>query len=91
MLTSTNNSEYKKGDMVWVAIRGADQNYGYGEIEEVWYEESIDDVCFIFYDLVNGGTRIGEVKNIIEKAGVRMTAKLEESRRSFAEYLKGKW
>ena len=30
-------------------------------------------------------------KNIIEKAGARMTAKLAESRRSYAEYLKGKW
>ena len=90
MSTSTDNSEYKKGDMVWVAIRGADQNYGYGEIEDVWYEESIDDTCFTFYDLVNGGTRMGEVKNVIEKAGARMTAKLAESRRSYAEYLKGK-
>ena len=90
MSISTDNSEYKKGDMVWVAIRGADQNYGYGEIEEVWYEESINDTCFTFYDLVNGGTRMGEVKNIIEKAGARMTAKLAESRKSYAEYLKGK-
>lgn len=87
-MSSTNN--LKKGDMVWVEIKGADQSYGYGEVDSVWYENSIDEECFNFHCLVNGGYRMGYYKNIIEKPNARMTAKLAESRKDYLEAMKNK-
>ena len=26
----------KKGDMLWVELKGADQNYGFGEVITTW-------------------------------------------------------
>ena len=78
----------KKGDMLWVELKGPDQNYGYGEVEEVWFEESTKEECFGFYCLVNGGYRMGEESKIIEKPNARMTAKLLQSRKDYSEALK---
>lgn len=90
MSSSISNKEYKKGDMVWAEIQGADQNYGYGEIDITWYEKSINDICFNFHCLVNGGYRMSTFKKIIKKPTARMTAKYAESRREFAEIMKSK-
>ena len=68
----------KKGDMVWVKIKGPQQDYGFGEVEEVWVEEKKE--LFTFYCLVNGGLRIGIYSNIIPKPTTRMVAKLSAER-----------
>lgn len=88
--TSKNNEGYKKGDMVWAELKGADQNYGYGEIDFVWFEESIQETCFNFHCLVNGGYRMSSETKIIKKPTARMTAKLAESRKDFLEAMKSK-
>lgn len=80
----------KKGDMIWVELKGADQNYGHGEVVENWFEKSISDECFNFYCLVNGGYRMGRVANLIEKPNARMTSKLFQSRKEFNEIIKEK-
>jgi hypothetical protein len=90
MSHSINNEEYKKGDMVWSELKGPDQNYGYGEIDRIWYEESINDTCFNFHCLVNGGYRMSSFKKIIKKPTARMTAKLAESRKDYMEMMKNK-
>lgn len=75
--------------MLWVEIKGAAQNYGYGEVVRAWHEEDIGTV-FEFHCLVNGGLRMGYEKNIINKPGARMQSKLAEERRGLNEVLKGK-
>ena len=86
----SSTSEVKKGDMIWVEVKGADQNYGYGEVDYVWFEEKINELCFNLQCLVNGGYRMGYCKNIIEKPTARMTAKLAESRKDYLEAMKNK-
>ena len=31
--------DIKIGDMLWVELKGPDQNFGYGEVFEVWKDE----------------------------------------------------
>lgn len=82
--------EIRPGDMLWVELKGADQNYGYGEVIKVWEDEKTNDKYFDFYCLVNGGFRIGNIKNIIEKPNLRMENKLLQSRRDYREVMKEK-
>ena len=86
------NTPVKSGDMIWVKLKGPSNEYGYGEVEKVWYEESIKDYCFLFYCLVNGGTRLGEYSKVIEKPNNRMQNKYITSRKdyneAFREFLK---
>lgn len=77
----------KKGDMLWVEIKGAAQNYGYGEVENVWEEPNIG-IVFEFHCLVNGGLRMGYEKNIIKRPGARMQSKYLEERKAVQEVLK---
>lgn len=77
----------KIGDSLWVEIKGAPQNYGYGEVVNVWEEPDIG-VVFEFHCLVNGGLRMGYEKNIIKKPGSRMMSKLAEERKAVQEVLK---
>ncbi len=76
------------GDMVWVELKGPDQNYGHGEVVESWYEKSIDDECFNFHCLVNGGLRMGRVSQLIKKPTARMVSKYLQSRKEFNEMMK---
>jgi len=82
------NEDLRPGDMVWVEIKGADQNYGYGEVDAVWFEESINDQCFNFHCLVNGGYRMGIKSKVIEKPNARMESKLLQSRKEYNEAMK---
>jgi hypothetical protein len=77
----------KKGDMLWVEIKGAQQNFGFGEVVESWEEEDVGWV-FQFYCMINGGLRMGYEKNIIKKPSARMHSKLAEEQRGLAEVLK---
>jgi hypothetical protein len=79
----------KKGDMLWVELKGAPQNYGYGEVVDFWDEPGIGTV-FEFHCLVNGGLRMGYEKNIINKPGARMHSKLAEERSALNKVLKEK-
>lgn len=79
----------KKGDMLWVEVKGAPQNYGYGEVVNVWEEPEIG-IVFEFHCLVNGGLRMGYEKNIINKPGARMQSKLIEERRGLDAVFKNK-
>lgn len=79
----------KKGDMLWVELKGAQQNFGYGEVVDVWEEPDIGCV-FEFHCLVNGGLRMGYEKNIINKPGARMHSKLNQERSELAKVLKDK-
>lgn len=91
MSLSANREEYRVGDMIWAELNGADQNYGHGEIAEIWFEESINEECFNFHCLINGGYRMSTVSKIIENPNVRMTNKLAESRKDYLEAMKNKW
>ena len=82
------SEDLRPGDMVWVEIKGADQNYGYGEVDAVWFEETINDQCFNFHCLVNGGYRMGIKSNVIEKPNARMESKLLQSRKEYNEAMK---
>ena len=78
----------RKGDMLWVVLKGADQNYGYGEVINVWKDEETGLEYFDFHCLVNGGLRMGYEKNIIEKPSARMHGKLAEEQKALNEILK---
>ena len=79
--------EIRVGDMLWVELKGANNNYGFGEVVEVWYEENIGH-CFNFFCQVNGGLRMGNEINVINKPNARMTSKLYEERKLSREALK---
>ena len=79
----------KKGDMLWVSLKHACNEYGYGEVTEVWEDNDVG-ICFEFFCQVNGGLRMGLEKNIIDKPNLRMTSKLFEQRKSYNEMLKKK-
>ena len=79
----------KQGDMLWVKLKGPANDYGYGEVIEIYRNKKTID-SFYFYCLVNGGFRIGRVKNIIKNPTGRMVAKLAQSRREIQEELKQK-
>jgi hypothetical protein len=77
----------KKGDMLWVEIKGAQQNFGFGEVVDTWEEPEIGNV-FQFHCMINGGLRMGYEKNIINKPTARMHSKLAEEQKALAEVLK---
>lgn len=81
--------QIKKGDMLWVKLKGPANDYGFGEVIEVDKNKKEGD-SFYFYCLVNGGFRTGLVKNIINNPTGRMVAKLAQSRREIQEVLKQK-
>ena len=83
-------SELKSGDMIWVLLKGPHNDYGYGEVKEVWREKDSDIQYFNFHCLVNGGYRMGRSDQIIKKPTARMTAKYAESRKDFNEMMKNK-
>lgn len=83
-------SDLKNGDMVWVVLKGPHNDYGYGEVKEVWCEKDSDIQYFNFHCLVNGGYRMGRSDRIIKKPTARMTAKYAESRKDFNEMMKSK-
>ena len=84
----TKGAPIKKGDMLWVKLKHATNEYGYGEVEDVWFDTKIEDYCYTFYCEVNGGTRLGEFKNLIEKPTNRMQNKHLVSRRDFNEAMR---
>jgi len=81
--------EIKIGDMLWVKLKGPANDYGFGEVVEVFENEN-SDVCFTFHCLVNGGLRLGLEKEIIEKPSGRMVAKLSQARKEVKEVLRQK-
>ena len=83
-------SELRNGDMVWVVLKGPHNDYGYGEIKEVWFNNDLNIQFFNFYCLVNGGYRMGRSDQLIKKPTARMTAKYAESRKDFAEAMKSR-
>lgn len=79
----------KIGDMLWVYLKGAQNDYGYGEVFETYTSpEGVE--LFCFFCLVNGGQRTGKVENIIDKPTGRMVGKLDQSQREIREVLKEK-
>lgn len=82
-------NEVKTGDMLWVYIKGANNDYGFGEVVEVYTSESGVEI-FDFHCLVNGGRRSGLAKNVIEKPTGRMVAKLSHAQIELKEVLKEK-
>ena len=80
--------DIKKGDMLWVELKGPDQNYGYGEVVETWVDEETGISYIDFHCLVNGGFRSGKIDKIIDKPTARMMSKYQESRKDFAEAMK---
>ncbi len=84
------NDSIKKGDMLWVELKGADQNYGYGEVINTWSDLKTNKNFFDFYCLVNGGFRVGDIDKIIEKPNLRMENKLLQSRKDYREVMKEK-
>jgi len=83
-------SKLKLGDHIWVYLKGPQNDYGYGEICEVWYDDNIKETVFNFHCMVNGGLRMGKESDIIDKPNARMVAKHLESRRACAEIIKNK-
>lgn len=79
----------KVGDMLWVTLKGPRNDYGYGEVIEV-FQNAEGQEFFDFCCLINGGRRTGSVKNIIEKPSGRMHGKLLQSQRDLQEVLKTK-
>ena len=79
----------KKGDMLWVKIKGASSDYGFGEVTESW-ESNDGEVLFNFHCLINGGLRMGLEKNIIEKPNERMKNKLFSNHSSIKKHFKKK-
>ena len=80
----------KKGDMLWVELKGADQNYGFGEVIKVWKDEETNIEYFDFYCLVNGGLRSGQIQKIIEKPNARMVGKMSHTQNEIQEVLRNK-
>jgi hypothetical protein len=79
----------KIGDMLWVKIKGASSDYGYGEVTEV-FTNNEDEVCFNFHCLINGGLRMGLEKKIINKPTERMTNKLFQNRAEIKKIMREK-
>ena len=77
----------KVGDMIWVKIKGAKNDYGFGEILETFKNDK-GKLVFDFDCLINGGRRFGCYENIIEKPTGRMVAKLSQSQLQLNEVLK---
>ena len=84
----SNEKDIKPGDMLWVKLKGPVNDYGYGEVVEVF--ETDKGRCFEFHCLVNGGKRLGLEKNIINKPTARMMSKMVISQKEIQEVLKKK-
>ena len=84
------SDKVKIGDMLWVELKGSDQNYGYGEVIETWTDSETGLEYFDFFCLVNGGQRSGRVDKIIDKPNGRMTSKLIISQKALKEVLSKK-
>ena len=78
----------KNGDMLWVKLKGPVNDYGYGEVIEVF--ETDKGRCFEFHCLVNGGRRLGLEKDIINKPTARMMSKMVVAQKDIQEVLKKK-
>ena len=78
----------KKGDMLWVSLKGPTNDYGYGEVTEVWFDKESKIHLFNFHCLVNGGLRMGRSDQIINKPTIRMTSKYAQARKEYAEIMK---
>jgi hypothetical protein len=78
----------KKGDMLWVKLKNASYDYGYGEVINFWFDEKINDNIFEFHCLVNGGLRMGLSKNIIDKPTARMISKMHDEQAGIKSVLK---
>ena len=77
----------KKGDIIWVELKGAANNFGHGEVTNTYIDEEVG-LCFDFYCLVNGGLRTGMIKNLIKKPNRRMITKALQSQKELNEVLK---
>ena len=84
------SEKIKIGDMLWVELKGSDQNYGYGEVVETWTDSSTGIEYFDFFCLINGGQRSGRVDKIIDKPNGRMTSKLIIAQKALKEILSKK-
>lgn len=78
----------KIGDMLWVKLKGPTNDYGYGEVVEVFKTEKGN--CFEFHCLINGGKRLGLEKDIINKPTARMMSKMIVAQKEVQEVLKKK-
>ena len=83
------DSKVNIGDMLWVKLKGPTNDYGYGEVIGT-FETPEGVTCFEFFCQVNGGYRIGEVSNIINKPTMRMVSKVAHSQKELSEVLKKK-
>lgn len=79
----------KVGDMIWVEQKGPPQNFGYGEVINVWNDPE-GNQWFDFLCEVNGGFRSGMSSKIIEKPTNRMMSKMLEEKAGLAKVLKEK-
>ena len=79
----------KKGDMLWVKLKGPASDYGYGEVVDI-YTSSKGVLCFNFHCQVNGGLRTGLEKDIVEKPNMRMVSKVATAQKELMEVLKKK-
>lgn len=82
------NNNIKIGDMLWVKLKGPVNDYGYGEVVDIFSHK--DKVCFEFNCLVNGGRRLGTKENIINKPTARMMSKMVIAQKDIEEVLKKK-
>jgi len=87
-MKNTKEKPLKKGDLIWCTLKGAEQNFGYGEIHEVFYHNDIQ--CFFYFCQVNGGLRFSSIDMIIEKPNQRMENKLFECQKALQEVLKNR-
>lgn len=76
-------TELKLKQTVWVQCYPITQNQiGFGEIKKFFETEEGD--AFLFYDEINGGDRIGLVKDIIEKPTGRMMGQYAKAKNDLA-------
>ena len=80
--------DIKTGDMLWFEVKGADQNFGYGEVKETWKDKETGLEFAEFFCQVNGGQRTGRIDKIIHKPTMRMENKLLQCQKERREALK---
>lgn len=85
----TKKDKVKIGDMLWVKLKGSQNDYGFGEVVEVFSFKK-GECLFNFHCLINGGLRMGKARDIIVKPTGRMVGKLSSSQREIKEVLKNK-
>jgi hypothetical protein len=77
------------GDTIWIYIKGAPSNYGYGKVVSK-FKDKCGNTYLEFFCLVNGGLRAGLETNIIKKPGARMIAKVAAEQRAINLVLREK-